>query len=149
MTVFYRDADGDGVGDTNMTVISCDAAGAGPGFVALAGDCHDGNPNVRPGQTAHFGVPYVAVGGGLSYDYDCNGIENEQVGVQHFTACSPACMEMGYEAAMSGRTGAGINDFCGSTTVRRCEIFGGLSRPLAIPGGCAAKASVAPPNPCR
>ncbi|NMO18014.1 hypothetical protein HPC49_14790 [Pyxidicoccus fallax] len=45
---WYRDADGDGYGDTSQTVQNCRQPS---GYVANAGDCHDGNAAIRPGET--------------------------------------------------------------------------------------------------
>ncbi|WP_116107459.1 PKD domain-containing protein [Lewinella sp. IMCC34191] len=45
-TRFYRDADGDGFGDSAVAVDDCSAPG---GYVSNASDCNDANPNVHPG----------------------------------------------------------------------------------------------------
>jgi hypothetical protein len=47
-TTFYRDADGDGYGDGAQTAQACSAPS---GYVAVAGDCNDGNAAVHPGAT--------------------------------------------------------------------------------------------------
>jgi prepilin-type N-terminal cleavage/methylation domain-containing protein len=36
-------------------------------------DCHDNNANVRPNQGGCFTASYTTVGGGSSFDYNCNG----------------------------------------------------------------------------
>ncbi|QRN93027.1 putative metal-binding motif-containing protein [Archangium violaceum] len=44
---YYEDKDGDGYGNSLQGTVAC----APPtGWVAQTGDCHDGNPNVRPGR---------------------------------------------------------------------------------------------------
>lgn len=45
---------------------------------ALPGDCDDTQPDVFPGQTAYFDVPYP-VSAGWSFDYDCDGITVQEV----------------------------------------------------------------------
>jgi hypothetical protein len=48
-STFYRDLDGDGVGDAKDTVVACSAP---PGFVADPGDCDDGDGTIwsTPGE---------------------------------------------------------------------------------------------------
>jgi hypothetical protein len=60
---WYADTDADGYGDPTATVESC--AGAPPGYVGLATDCDDDDPETNPG-----GVE-TCVGGG---DEDCDGL---------------------------------------------------------------------------
>jgi hypothetical protein len=45
-TTYYRDADGDGLGDSTNTAVACAAP---PGYVGTAGDCDDTNANTFPG----------------------------------------------------------------------------------------------------
>lgn len=45
-TYYYRDSDGDGYGVTAIRVYQCTQPS---GYVALSGDCNDGNANVNPG----------------------------------------------------------------------------------------------------
>ncbi len=54
---WYRDADGDGYGDTNDSVTACEAPA---GYVELDGDCNDGAAGVRP----------------LAPEY-CNGVDDD------------------------------------------------------------------------
>ncbi len=43
---YYRDSDGDGYGDENITIESCVPV---DGYVEIAGDCDDSNPAIYPG----------------------------------------------------------------------------------------------------
>ena len=54
--VFYQDLDGDGFGDINSTVVSCEAP---EGYVSDAQDCDDNNNTINP-----------------SFDEICDGIDN-------------------------------------------------------------------------
>lgn len=47
---YYRDADGDGYGLQTQTTPGCPSA-IPSGYVALAGDCNDGNVAIRPGAS--------------------------------------------------------------------------------------------------
>lgn len=58
---------------SNIT-IDLDGDGFSPkNLCSGATDCHDGNPRVRPDQTAWFTMPYSTPSGGSSFDYDCAG----------------------------------------------------------------------------
>jgi hypothetical protein len=71
---YYRDADGDGYGATNVTITSC--SGIPTGYVAQSGDCNDGAANVKPGATE------VCNG----YDDNCNGQIDENGGTWYTDA---------------------------------------------------------------
>ncbi len=43
---FYKDADNDNFGDPDSSIYSC--TGPPPGYIAMADDCDDNNPNVNP-----------------------------------------------------------------------------------------------------
>ena len=65
----YRDADGDGFGDPNVTQFICSSP---PGWVLHAGDCNDANPAIHPGA--------LEVCNGL--DDNCDGqIDEDAAGV--------------------------------------------------------------------
>ena len=63
-TIFYRDFDGDGYGDPTVTEQACSAPS---GYVAIAGDCNDGNIAINPDASE-------ICGGG---DEDCDGLAND------------------------------------------------------------------------
>ncbi|MBN1770259.1 MAG: putative metal-binding motif-containing protein, partial [Deltaproteobacteria bacterium] len=71
VTRYYRDADGDGFGTPFDRVDGCDLPA---GFVPTAGDCDDGNGDVRPDQLEFF----AAAGGSAGFDYDCDGAETRE-----------------------------------------------------------------------
>ncbi len=156
LQVFYRDNDGDGYGVTSDTKLACNQAAAGAGWASLAGDCHDGNQDVRPGQAGYFGAPYTTPAGAPSYDYDCNGVEEEEAGTTHFVSCK-SCANEGFTKAFSDRLGAGVNDFCGSTNYSYCEAdlgtSGGLDprsvQPLVLPLRCFPNSYSAEANRCH
>jgi hypothetical protein len=62
---FYRDADGDGYGNSALTTQACSAPA---GFVGNNTDCDDGNANINPGRTE-------ICGNGI--DDNCNGQTDE------------------------------------------------------------------------
>lgn len=68
---YYRDADGDGYGNSNETKQGCQAP---PGYVDKPGDCDDTDKNVNPGQTQYFS----SARSNKSFDYNCNGKEDKE-----------------------------------------------------------------------
>ncbi|MFY1826978.1 putative metal-binding motif-containing protein, partial [Myxococcus fulvus] len=63
---WYRDSDGDGFGVASDTVSDCRQPA---GYVAVAGDCNDGNPSIKPGAAE------VCDGA----DNDCDSLTDEGV----------------------------------------------------------------------
>ncbi|MCB9737836.1 MAG: hypothetical protein H6747_01135 [Deltaproteobacteria bacterium] len=76
---YYVDADKDGYAK-NGAASKCLCKAAGGYSTAKTGDCHDGNPNVNPGQNGWFTTWYITTSGGQSWDYNCNGAAEKQVG---------------------------------------------------------------------
>jgi hypothetical protein len=115
---FYVDGDKDGYGGTTSTK----ACTAPAGYVTNGGDCDDADGNVHPGQTAYFSGSYTNGAGAQSYDYDCSGAETEDPGggFFHFTSCAGTCDEEGYLPNLPGRSGAGVDNYCGSTRYELC-----------------------------
>lgn len=64
---YYRDADGDGIGDGVQKVTLC-SPNAPVGFVSVDGDCDDTNPNVFPG------APEILCN---QTDENCNGMSDD------------------------------------------------------------------------
>jgi len=71
-TAFYTDSDGDGYG-TGASQCWCDS-GSYPYTATNSTDCYDTNANVNPGTSAYYGYNR----GDGSYDYNCNGAEEQQ-----------------------------------------------------------------------
>ena len=135
--LFYRDRDGDQFGVTSEHVLACtappvDAAGA---WVTDPGDCRDDLPNVKPFKAGSPNPPQYSSAGypdpvrplGISFDFDCNGVETADPS-NAYPAGPPQCSLLslaqcsggGYYTAVPARSGAGVNAYCGSTTVRIC-----------------------------
>lgn len=74
-TYWYLDADGDGFGDPESVLESCEVyEPPAPSYVDNGDDCYDANPEAFPGQTLWFREDR----GDGSYDYDCNGRNDPQ-----------------------------------------------------------------------
>jgi hypothetical protein len=115
----YQDSDKDGYGVAGTEHTSCTVP---DGFSTTPGDCADDNDQVHPGQEKFFDTPYNVSGGGSSYDYDCNGTEEEAPGVVHFDQCGPAptCAGSGGYRPRVDPTSTPGNAFCGSTNIVNC-----------------------------
>lgn len=131
MKTWYRDVDKDGHGTPLLgSQDSCTQPPEEPTakWVLEADDCHDGNKDVFPGQTAYFGAPYALPGApaNVSFDYDCDGKESPAA-MTFEPACSGlaigACSGTGYVPYTPSRTGTGIGPYCGSTHVVSCKVF--------------------------
>lgn len=113
---FFRDSDGDGYGDPNVTA---DACAAPDGYVSAAGDCRDDDPEV------HQGSDEVCAGG---VDEDCDALLDCED-----DACNTdgTCVELdcadGLDGDEDGYTDCGDDDCWGvvcPTTVRM-TVHGG------------------------
>ncbi len=141
---WYRDGDGDGIG-AGTAFVGCTPP---PGYVKVAGDCEDTNPNVFPGQRAFFGTGYTT-GGVVSFDYDCDGTEVGTYDPFPGT-CGVDCDGFGY--VTTARTGKGVSPYCGSTRYRTCFQSGGgpiAFRALPPAGTCISSDGNATAVPCH
>ena len=135
--LYYRDRDGDQFGVTGEHVLACTAPpvdDAG-GWVTDPGDCRDDLPNVKPLKAGSPNPPQYSGTGypdpvrplGISFDFDCNGVETADPS-NAYPAGPPQCSLLslgqcsggGYYPAVPARNGAGVNAYCGSTMVRIC-----------------------------
>jgi hypothetical protein len=139
-TEYFADRDGDGFGGDSEPSRACAAPDGG--WVTVAGDCDDTNPDVFPGQTRYFGAAYAGPRG-ESFDYDCSGAEDPDPDkAQPAPDCASLgvleCEGKGYTATR--RTGDGVNPICGSERAIECAagLLGcGSSLPVeAEPAGC-------------
>lgn len=80
---YYRDADGDGRGNPDVTSATCSSAPTG--YVISSDDCCDSNSLVRPGSTAWYADPQTSCPLIPAYDYNCDGSETQEVS-QYFQA---------------------------------------------------------------
>lgn len=121
-TTWYRDRDGDGFGGAE-TQSSCSSPGKE--WVTKSGDCNDNDPNVFPGQTKFFTQGYSRQNT-TSFDYDCSGAEEQQsagfVKATNCTVVNQLCTGTGRLPAQPGRTGPGVDPYCGSTRAVTCAF---------------------------
>ncbi|MGH7268885.1 MAG: hypothetical protein ACREJ3_00515 [Polyangiaceae bacterium] len=120
--LFYQDADSDGFGNPNVSVVGC--SGLPPaGYVANNTDCDDANANAYPGQTAYFSTPRS----NGSYDYNCDGSEEGTNAVYPGGTC-------GYcEETSSGCTNG--SESCGTAGQQgymSCRPFIGVLSPVQV-----------------
>ena len=93
---------------------------------AQEGDCHDGNGDVKPGQTTYFATPYDAAGGGKSWDYNCDAKESHRWGPcticlvcqDGWTTVEPGC---GNSASWTDKSGFSVPCVVESTKNRTQE----------------------------
>jgi hypothetical protein len=146
LAVFYRDGDGDGYGVTGATQTACTRPN---GHAPLAGDCHDGNKDVFPGQKAFFDRPYTTNSLQGSFDYDCSGREETNGFVAVWTGCGANCSGGGVAPV-----GSTQNPICGSTMSYVCNaVMNPSNVPLRPATGTAPSCTVGtvatPPVACH
>ena len=140
-TTYYKDQDRDGVGGTT-TQVTCTSPG--DGWVTKGGDCADNNLDVFPGQTDYLDEAYSKSGGVKSFDFDCNGTEEQEAPVQK---AASTCVVAGNGCAGGGyipaqRIGAGVDPLCGATEYQTCT-----RKTVGLPGpGCEGTIATVP-NP--
>lgn len=121
----YRDNDNDGYGDTAQHAFGC----IRDGWVELFGDCREDRADVNPGQIEFFpeGYPDPGKPDGISFDYDCNNVEEADINNNPSGPEVPCqsllgldCNGSGYQATARGNAN-GVNDLCGSEIVINCD----------------------------
>ncbi len=123
--VCYRDADGDGYGETAVSETRC---ACGSGWATARGDCADWNADVHPGATFRAGcyctirppVPvgacFVVCGPDMSADWDCDGVTERRWTETAFD-CSPVggCSAIAWEGFVPSCGGVGTANICSPT----------------------------------
>jgi hypothetical protein len=122
--MYYQDKDKDGFGDKETSMAACSQP---EGWVTNSADCNDGNKEVYPGQQAYFeqGYPKPGAPQGISFDYDCNGVEDPSPLDTKNPTCPGVvlgCDKSGY--APGNRTGPGVDPYCGVKTRNSCTVSG-------------------------
>jgi hypothetical protein len=127
---YYADGDGDGFGAGAKTGEACNA----PAGSSLAlGDCLDSNDKVKPGQGSFFFTGYTSAAGKLSYDYDCNGTEENEP-TKPVGDCA-VCKVGDYVKLSRTLPPPNANLYCGSTSnINSCSTSCSTSSTFAM--GC-------------
>jgi hypothetical protein len=115
---YYRDQDGDGVGNPSVTQSSC--TGAPGGYVSNNSDCCDSDGNAKPGQTMTFATARSGCGG---FDYNCDGsttqgLPNVQNGLQCFSSAVGCVGSPGWTSSVPACGVSASYSFCSSCTVQ-------------------------------
>ncbi|MBK7402838.1 MAG: hypothetical protein IPJ34_43090 [Myxococcales bacterium] len=76
--------------------VDLDGDGEAPPPGVCGTDCHDGNKDVFSKQKKAFATPYTRVGGGSSFDYNCDGIETRVFGKKYTCTSCPSGFVPGY-----------------------------------------------------
>ena len=142
-STFYVDTDGDTYGRTANPTVACQKPATGT-WATRGGDCNDSDPRVHPGPMDFIGTPYKVSGAADSFDYDCSGAEDPNLGQPIAPPnCGllslTLCVGSGY--ARTTRTGAGVNPLCGSTVKATCQALGilacqAVTETVTEPFGC-------------
>lgn len=143
-TTYFRDSDGDGYGDTNLTECWCQPGGSTGEFVVSNGnDCYDGNADANPTQTGFFSMHR----GDGSFNYDCSVDSNGNPTIEKEYNTSGSCSSwgssigdctintVGWDGGIPGCGGTGNylldNDSCSGSCnflgVPTCCVEGGPS----------------------
>ena len=83
-STFYADGDGDGYGDSSSSTSACSQPS---GHVSNDEDCYDSNADANPAQAGYFTTDR----GDGSYDYDCNGNNDQMYTSRGSCGGWPAC----------------------------------------------------------
>ncbi|MBX3270228.1 MAG: hypothetical protein KF729_08200 [Sandaracinaceae bacterium] len=148
---WYVDCDADGyAASTDGARVGCDAppasaTGCGGGWTArrpvdmASTDCHDNNRNVHPGQVLYFESPYTRIGGGSSYDYNCDGVDTRRFGCTPSDgSCGTRC-DGGFmprtDTNPNGCTYVCIGGTCSRSTPPACGVTASYKSCAALSGG--------------
>ena len=151
LVTWCKDADADEYGDPATEVDACSSPGAG--YVKKSSkpraceDCNDANKLVHPNSTHCDGAGYPVGGGKVSFDFNC---DDKELACHDFkkaaangctldtTGGSVGCSGSGY--LKTGRTGSGVDPYCGSDQWLNCQVSGD-------PGSLICSSSVVLYNP--
>lgn len=138
-TTLFRDRDDDTYGDVQEPGEGCPQ----PGWVTRAGDCRDDLPLVNVGQDGFFGEGFVDQNkpGNISFDYDCNDVEEPSPNNNTNEVPPDMCPGLGLLCEGTGflpaneppRTGSGADKRCGSIMRRDCQVDGLGCSPVDTP----------------
>jgi hypothetical protein len=133
-TLYYRDRDGDGYGDSATEIAAC-AVPAQGAWVENDGDCEDSESDVHPAQTEYFGIGYRSEANltGTSFDYNCDSAEAGGPGQAEARDCAGLllCGGIGFEKNSARADVPGINAYCGSNVISECVGSGLLCQSFA------------------
>jgi len=87
-----------GGGACSHAPLDLDGDGDGPKAAGCGGDCHDGNKDVFSKQSAFFSMPYTAMSGAATFDYNCDGLEERELTAK--VSCSMSTCVPGWADAI-------------------------------------------------
>ena len=95
-TIYHHDFDGDGYGDPDDSLPLCEITGQYNTFNTE--DCNDHNGNAHPGQTNFYNVPHGYPAGGIAwtYDYNCDGVEEQEFPTMYSCTSNCETFELGW-----------------------------------------------------
>jgi len=83
-------------GSCAHSALDGDGDGDGPKGAGCGGDCHDGNKSVFSAQLAYSEVAYMTTAGSMSFDYNCNGLEERELTAKvscSMSTCTPGWVD--------------------------------------------------------
>lgn len=108
--------------------VDLDGDGEAPPPGVCGTDCHDGNKDVFSKQKAFFTAAYSKVGGGSSFDFDCDGVETPQWSKKY--VCTP---------------GVGLDDCAMKPVGLETDVVPPCGAPARIVSGCKRVGSACEP----
>ncbi len=103
---YVTDADGDGYSSAPSTCYDTSAAGRVRRrcLTATTVDCGDGNASAKPGQTTASSSTFTNTATGLSYDWNCDGVETKTYATAPYS-CSGCTNGSGYASYQNTTSG--------------------------------------------